>query len=188
MRLATEINPESRDNFIEHHIPMLSDRRRNGEGFFPKVLIISVTSRCNFTCPDCFNNSFTGKEDLKPDVLDRILYESEGKGTRIVALSGGEPLSRGDLFDIIKRHPALYFQIFTNGALITEEVAETISSLGNVMPFLSLEGDEELTDKRRGEGCYQKVFGAMERLKKRGVIFGANVMVTPANFQSNTSE
>src|SRR3972149_451741 len=114
MRLSAEINPESRDNFIEHHIPMLSDRRRNGEGFFPMVLIISVTSRCNFTCPDCFNNSFTGREDLKPDVLHRILRESEGKGTRIVALSGGEPLTRGDLFDIIKMHQAPYFQIFTN--------------------------------------------------------------------------
>jgi len=186
-RLAAEINANCRESFIKHHIPLLFDGQFKAKGFFPKVLIISVTSRCNFACRDCFNNAFSEKKELGREVLNRMLSEAEEKGTKIVALSGGEPLTRRDIFDIIERHPELYFQIFTNGSLISEAVAERIAKLGNVMVFISLEGDEELTDKRRGKGCYRKVFDATKLLKKQGIIFGSNVMVTPENFNSVTS-
>ena len=188
VRLATEINPRCKSSFLSHHMPLLIERNGGNKGFFPKVLIISVTSRCNYACPDCFNNTFSEKSDLPPEVLDRILFEAEEKGTKIVALSGGEPLTRIDLFDIIERHPGLYFQIFTNGSLISDEIAKRMARLGNVMPFISLEGDKTLTDKRRGVGCYQKVFKAMKHLKRNGIIFGSNVMVTSDNFDSATSD
>jgi MoaA/NifB/PqqE/SkfB family radical SAM enzyme len=187
-RLSTEINPRCREIFMNHHIPMLFKSDNGKEGFFPKVLIISVTARCNFTCPDCFNNTFKGKGDLSTDVLDKILWEAEAKGTKIVALSGGEPIVRSDLLDIIRRHPGLYFQIYTNGSLISSVFARTAAELGNVMPFISLEGSEKLTDKRRGPGCWKGALDAMKRLSKHGVIFGSNVMVTPENFESATSD
>jgi MoaA/NifB/PqqE/SkfB family radical SAM enzyme len=187
-RLASGINPKIRANFLNHHIPMLYQTNKGGDGFVPGIIIISVTSRCNFTCHDCFNSSFRGDEDLSADVLDRVLFEAGSMGTGIVALSGEEPLMRKDLFDIIERHPKLYFQLFTNGSLITESVAERIANLGNVLPFISLEGGRALTDRRRGEGCYQRVLDAMSRLQERKVIFGSNVMVTPVNFFEATSK
>lgn len=185
-RLAAEINPRCREMFVRHHVSLLFNQRKN-KNFFPKVLIVSVTSKCNFACADCFNNAFSEKKELGREVLDRILSEAEEKGTEIVALSGGEPLIRRDIFDIIERHPGVYFQIFTNGSLISEKIVQRIAELGNVMPFISLEGDEEMTDKRRGKGSYKKVFDVMKLLKKHGIIFGSNVMVTPENFNSTTS-
>jgi len=186
-RLSREVSPGCRRSFLQSHVPLLF-QTQDGKGFFPKVLIISVTSRCNFTCKDCFNNTFHERADLDEHVLDRLLTEAEEEGTRIVALSGGEPLMRRDLLDIVARHRRLYFQVFTNGSLIDEAVAERMERLGNVMPFISLEGGEEETDCRRGRGCYRRVLRAMERLKSHGVIFGANVMVTPGNLEKVTSD
>jgi MoaA/NifB/PqqE/SkfB family radical SAM enzyme len=187
-RLSREINPRCRESFLKLHLPMLFRSNEEKKSFFPRVLIISVTSRCNFTCPDCFNNTFKSNGDMSTDVLDKILWEAEEKGTKIVALSGGEPMIRSDLLDIIERHPELYFQIYTNGSLISDEFARRVAKLGNVMPFISLEGSEKLTDKRRGKGCWLKGVNAMKLLKKHGVIFGSNVMVTPENFESATSD
>jgi MoaA/NifB/PqqE/SkfB family radical SAM enzyme len=53
---------------------------------------------------------------------------------------------------------------------------------------LSIEGDRELTDKRRGEGVYDKLINGMDEFRKRGLIFGASVTVTTQNIREVTSE
>ena len=60
--------------------------------------------------------------------------------------------------------------------------------VGNLVPAISLEGFEEATDDRRGNGVYQKVIHAMELLRKKKLIYGISCCYTSANYNSITSE
>ena len=52
--------------------------------------------------------------------------------------------------EILAAHPDCYFQVFTNGQFITDEVASELRALGNVTPLVSVEGNEIISDERRG--------------------------------------
>ena len=56
----------------------------------------------------------------------------------------------GKIFDLLERHRDCYFQIFTNGQLITPEVARRLALVGNATPLVSIEGDAATSDVRRG--------------------------------------
>jgi len=48
------------------------------------------------------------------------------------------------LLDILEAHPDCYFQVFTNGQLITDKVAARLREIGNTTPLISIEGSEVL--------------------------------------------
>ena len=54
-----------------------------------------------------------------------------------------------ELLDLFAAHPDCYFQVFTNGQLITDEIARELARLGNVTPLVSIEGSEIASDERR---------------------------------------
>ena len=58
----------------------------------------------------------------------------------------------------------------------------------NLIPIMSIEGEKEATDKRRGEGVYDKLVSNMDELNKRGLIYGASVTVTTDNLRDVSSE
>ena len=104
-------------------------------------------------------------------------------------LSGGEPLVRKD--DIIKlaqEFPDVTFLAFTNGTLVDEKFAQQMRECGNVSLAFSLEGFEESTDARRGEGTFQKVMHAMDLLNKEGVIYGCSTTYTSRNTEEVGSD
>ena len=74
-------------------------------------------------------------------------------GIYFITISGGEPFIRQDLLDIFAAHNDMFFQVFTNGTLIDERMARTLSDLGNVLPAVSVDGWEKETDARRGPGA-----------------------------------
>ena len=82
--------------------------------------------------------------------MRRILREAKAVGNSFFGILGGEPFLHGDLLPIMAAHPDCYFQVFTNGQLITDEVARELRRLGNVSPLISVEGNELVSDERRG--------------------------------------
>jgi len=82
----------------------------------------------------------------------------------------------------------MYFLTYTNGTLLDEPTVKTLARLGNVAPGISVEGYREHTDKRRGQGVYDKVMEAMDLLKKEGVIFGISVTYTSENIELITRD
>ena len=103
--------------------------------------------------------------------------------------TGGEPLVRkNDLIKLCKKHSDCVFLSFTNATLIDEAFADEMLRVGNFVPAISLEGFEEATDFRRGEGVYQKVTKAIEILRKKKLIYGISCCYTSANYESITSE
>ena len=65
---------------------------------------------------------------------------------------------------------------------------EQMQEVGNLFLALSVEGEPDVNDMRRGEGVYNKVMHAMDLLKEHGLVFGTSICYTSANYKSVTSE
>ena len=166
----------------------LKEKRRRELGFFPPfAMILSPTLRCNLRCKGCYTLGYGMKPELPLEVVDRVLTECAELGIDFVTVLGGEPLVYPHLFSMIERHPAIFFQVYTNGTLMTREKAERIAELGNVAVVVSIEGGERETDAWRGKGVYRKIMKAFEYLNDSRVIIGTSATVTRENVQAVSS-
>ncbi len=186
------LNPNCRDKlainlFINSLLIGAKTRERYKEIYGyppPYLMVISPTMKCNLKCIGCYAGMYQQKEDLDFETVDRILTEVKEKlGIYFVTISGGEPFVWPHLFDIFKKHNDVYFQVYTNGTLITEEIAKKLAEVGNAACAISVEGFEKETDQRRGKGVYNKVLKAMKNLKEAGVLFGFSA--TPTRYNTN---
>ena len=144
----------------------------------PGFVLLSPTACCNLKCKGCYAGSdATRKATLPYDVVNRILNEKVKLwGSHFTVISGGEPFMYRDngktLLDIFEQHLDQYFLVYTNGTLITSEVARRLGELGNVTLAISVEGFEKETDDRRGKGVFRRILKAFENLRDAGVPFG----------------
>ena len=147
------------------------------------------TSACNLHCKGCWAADYGNRLNMSLEQLDNIITQGKKLGTYMYIYSGGEPLVRKD--DIIKlceKHDDCEFLAFTNGTLIDEKFADEMLRVKNFVPAISIEGFEEETDFRRGEGTYQKVIHAMQILKEKKLPFGASLCYTSKNTETIGSE
>ena len=163
-------------------------------GHGPLLLVVSPTGRCNLKCRGCYSESGSKHQNsLTFEVFDRIVREkTELWDSHLNVVSGGEPFMWRDgargLLELAEQHPGDFFMVYTNGTLITDELAERMGELGTVSPAISLEGFERETDERRGRGVYKKILTAFENLRKHGVPFGVSVTPTRENWDVITSD
>ena len=127
-----------------------SKRAAKGKNTFPAFLVMSITSHCNLRCQGCWVTPSDPPQQLSLKQMDKIVTECKNNGSFFFGILGGEPLLHPDLFALIEKHPDAYFQIFTNGTLLTNKIAEKIKKLGNVTPLISVEGNITVSDQRRG--------------------------------------
>lgn len=149
----------------------------------PWAILLDPTSSCNLNCTGCWAGKYTKGDTLEFETIDRIIEEAKELGIYFIVLSGGEPTVYPHLFDIFSKHEDVGFLMFTNGTLIDDKFADNLLKVGNVAPAISIEGFKEATDRRRGPGVYNKIMSAMDRLKERGIVFGASVTVTRENVE-----
>ena len=155
----------------------------------PPFMIMSVTRRCNLRCAGCFVQEH-GRQpgtELTMGEIGVILSEARELGVSVVALAGGEPLTRPEILDVAADFPDLVFPLITNGSLLDDAMLDKLRTLRNVIPVISLEGLEFETDARRGGGVYQRALDTMSRLQERRIFFGTSLMVTRRNFGLVTS-
>ena len=123
---------------------------KRGE-YFPPFLYISVLNSCNLRCQGCWVDVAAKQEKIDEKHLDRLIREASEAGNSFFGILGGEPFMYKGLLDVLAGHPDCYFQIFTNGQLITESHARRMREMGNVTPLISIEGSEIVSDQRRGK-------------------------------------
>ena len=158
----------------------------------PPFLIASITSSCNLHCAGCYSRqNHACTDDLPVDQLtaedwENIFSEARELGISFILLAGGEPLLRWDVINAAGNYPEILFPVFTNGTLLGDKYIELFDRKRNLLPVLSIEGQQEKTDERRGGGVYASVKEAMERIQKSHLIFGASVTATTANLQEVT--
>ena len=159
----------------------------------PSFLIASITSACNLHCAGCYSRCNEATVDSEPvkQLSTRewadIFREAESLGVSFIMLAGGEPLLRWDVIEAAGKMKNILFPIFTNGTYMDDIAFTQLEKCRNLIPVLSIEGDRETTDNRRGEGVYDKLIAAMDRLHERSLLFGASITVTTENIKEVTS-
>ena len=155
----------------------------------PWAILMDPTSACNLHCTGCWAADYGNRLNLTLDELDSIILQGEELGVYLYIYSGGEPLvRRDDILTLCRRHPECTFLSFTNATLIDDAFADAMLEVKNFVPAISVEGFAQDTDFRRGEGTYQKVVDAMERLRKRKLLFGVSCCYTSKNVDTIGSE
>jgi MoaA/NifB/PqqE/SkfB family radical SAM enzyme len=158
-------------------------------GFWPPfVMILSPTLHCNLRCKGCYTLGYGTKPELPYELVKRVLGECQELGIHFITVLGGEPFVYPDLFRMIEEHPQIFFQVYTNGTLMTPEKAKRLSESGNTMVVISIEGYEEETDRWRGKGVYKKIMNAFGDLREARVLIGTSATVTKENVEVVASE
>ena len=168
------------------------DAEENGE-HIPPFLIASITSKCNLHCAGCYSRCNHATVDSAPvkqltdDEWQAVFDEAEQLGISFILLAGGEPMLRRGVIEAAGKRQNILFPIFTNGTYLDEKYLKLFDKCRNLIPIMSIEGDRERTDERRGKGIYDKLIANMDEIKKRGLIFGTSVTVTTKNCREVTS-
>ena len=139
----------------------------------PWTILLDPTSACNLHCAGCWAAEYGNKLNLSFEEIDDIIRQGKELGVYMYIYTGGEPMVRkADLIRLCEKHDDCIFLAFTNGTLIDEAFADEMLRVKNFVPAISLEGFEEATDSRRGEGVYE----------------GISCCYTSVNYDSITSE
>ncbi len=166
--------------------------RKNREKYhcnIPFLILFDPTSACNMKCKGCWSAEYGHKSNLTLDEMRSIVSQGTALGTHVYMLTGGEPLVRkDDIITLCRENPNCMFLCYTNATLIDEAFCLEMKKLGNLTVAVSIEGNEQSNDLRRGEGAYKKSIQAMELLHKNGLIFGISVCYTSQNLPFVTSD
>lgn len=155
----------------------------------PWAILFDPTSACNLKCIGCWASEYGNKNNLTYDEMASIVRQGNQLGTYFYIMTGGEPLVRkDDIIRLAREFNESAFHIFTNGTLIDEKFCEDVRDVGNISFALSIEGTEESTDFRRGEGVYKKVMDAMDLMHKNKLLYGVSVCYTSQNYKQVTSD
>lgn len=168
--------------------PKQEENRKKYGCNIPWAILLDPTSACNLHCTGCWAAEYGNKLNLSFDEIDSIICQGKELGVYMYIYTGGEPLVRKkDLIALCEKHKDCQFLSFTNATLIDEKFADEMLRVKNFIPAISVEGFEEATDGRRGNGTYQKVVKAMEILKEKHLPFGLSCCYTSQNLDSISS-
>ncbi|MDA3893631.1 MAG: radical SAM protein [Salinivirgaceae bacterium] len=163
-------------------------RLKKGE-LFPAFLMISVTDQCNLNCQGCWVKIDNKSKGMNPETLNNIINSSKAKGSYFFGILGGEPVMYPHLIEILEQHSDCYFQLFTNGTLLTDEVAKKLRKLANVTPLVSIEGLEDVSDIRRGaDKVYKRSMTGIDACTSNKLMTGVATSVCKSNFKDLVSE
>lgn len=156
----------------------------------PAFIIASITKACNLHCSGCYDraNTHCNKTEMNKEQWSDIFLQAEDLGVSVVLLAGGEPLTREDVIREAAGHTSILFPVFTNGTMINNSYIEIFDKYRNLIPIVSIEGNEVHTDLRRGKGIYAQTIGALSKLKEHKLLFGVSITVTKDNIDIVTSE
>lgn len=156
----------------------------------PLYIAWEVALRCNAKCLHCYSSSAPDKVDpneLSTDEALSMIDDLADSGLLILAFSGGEPLLRKDIFQLIKKAVSrnLVVNLASNGLLINEKMAKKIASSGVRSVTISLDAsDAEFHDYfRQHLGLFKKTVKAIPLLKNEGVRVVVSFTPTLLNYQ-----
>lgn len=162
-------------------IPKTASERR-------PIVVWNITRACNLKCVHCYNDSGASKADdeLPTEEAKVVLDDLVQFGVPSVLFSGGEPLMRPDLFELIGYavERGLRAVISTNGTLITTEMAKKIKQHGVSYVGISLDGIGDINDKFRGvDGAFDRAVAGIKNCQDAGVRIGLRLTLTKRNVQ-----
>ena len=150
----------------------------------PRKVTWDLTTRCNLLCQHCSNKELSYGEDLNTEQVLFVLKELKDFGIQHISFSGGEPLLRGDIFEILKETKELGIAITlaTNSTLVDADTAFKLSQVGVDSIQTSVDGIGKIHDVFRGvSGAFDKAVRGIENLVKAGLTVVVTTTVTSLN-------
>ncbi|HPR55075.1 MAG TPA: radical SAM protein [Deltaproteobacteria bacterium] len=147
-----------------------------------------VTSACNLRCIHCHVAADRpAPDELNTDEARRFIDDlARVKDFRMLVYTGGEPLVRKDIFELMhhSKQAGLTNVIATNGTLITEETAFRLKEEGLACAAVSLDSwrDEVHDYVRNRENTYELTMNGIRALKKAGIPLQINATAMQYNF------
>ena len=152
------------------------------------VTVWNVTSACNLGCIHCYASATKNarKGELTTEEGKRLIEDLAEMKVPVLLFSGGEPLVREDIFELIEYASNLGIRcsISTNGTLITPEIAERLKECGAVYVGVSIDGLPKTNDRFRGrKGAFEQALEGLENAKDAGINTGIRFTVTKYNYR-----
>lgn len=150
------------------------------------VVVWNVGRRCNLKCVHCYSHSrdkeYSGELSTEQGI--RMLKDFADFGTPVVLFSGGEPLIRPDIFELIEYARSLNLRavISTNGTLIDKNMAKQLKALDLSYAGISLDGLKETHDRFRGvEGAFDMAMEGLTNCQEQGIKVGLRFTINRRN-------
>lgn len=149
------------------------------------MLLAEVTYRCPLHCPYCSNpTAYPGGPELTTAEWRRVLDEAGKLGVLQVGFSGGEPLQRPDLAELVRaaRAAGLYTNLITSAVGLTLKRAEELRDAGLDNIQISFQSDEEaLANRIAGTTAHQTKLNAARMVRELGFPLTVNVVLHRGN-------
>ncbi len=152
------------------------------------VVVWNMTKRCNLKCVHCYaqakGETYQGNE-LSTGEGKKLIDDLAGFGAPVILFSGGEPLLREDLPELIgyATQKGMRAVISTNGTLITEEKARVFARFSLSYIGVSIDGIGSVNDTFRCvEGAYEKALTGIRNAKQVGIKTGLRFTMNKRNF------
>lgn len=166
-------------DIVTHAPPRTAAERR-------PVVVWNVGRRCNLHCRHCYsdseNRAYSG--ELTTVEAKAMIDDLADFGIPVLLLSGGEPLMRPDLLELIAhaRQRGVRVTLSTNGTLIGEDVARSLKGLGVSYVGISLDGIGLTNDRFRGhKGAFEMAMNGFRQCKAVGQRVGLRMTLTRHN-------
>lgn len=149
-----------------------------------KEVIISLTNRCNLKCRMC-DIPLCKEEELTTQEWKTVIRDSSLIGAETVVFSGGEPMLRSDIFELIyfAKNNSLRVCLTSNGVAIDDKAAVNLRDAGVNVVNISIDGSRGAHDYLRGDGAFNKAVGALDSLHRHRIETTIASIISKYNYQ-----
>jgi len=151
----------------------------------PYALLAEITYRCPLHCPYCSNpTQARNDQELTTNEWTRVIREAAALGVLQIGLSGGEPLVRRDLPDLVRaaREANLYTNLITSGIGLDDDRVRGLRDAGLDSVQLSFQSDNtDLADEIAGARAHQHKLDAAAKIRAAGIPLSLNFVIHRRN-------
>jgi len=170
------------------YAPGVHGQRHGAAAGMGPVVSWNVTRTCNLKCVHCYSDSdarqYSG--ELTTVEAKRFIDDCAAFRVPVLLLSGGEPLIRPDVFELVEyaNGKGIRTTFSTNGTLIDLATAKRIKALGVGYVGISLDGLGEANDRFRGQqGAFQAALAGIRNCLSVGQRVGLRFTINRHNLQ-----
>jgi PqqA peptide cyclase len=151
----------------------------------PYALLAEITYRCPLHCPYCSNpTQARNDQELTTNEWTRVIREAAALGVLQIGFSGGEPLARRDLPDLVRaaREANLYTNLITSGIGLDDDRVRALRDAGLDSVQLSFQSDNtDLADEIAGARAHQLKLDAAAKIRAAGIPLSLNFVIHRRN-------
>jgi radical SAM protein with 4Fe4S-binding SPASM domain len=150
------------------------------------IVVFNCTPRCNLRCVHCYSSSDAAcsAPQLSTPQAKTVIDRIADFGCPVLLFSGGEPLLRNDLFELMAyaKQYNLRTVLSSNGTRISESVAAQLAELGLSYAGISLDGPQDIHDRfRQVDGAFLETLNGIANCRRAGIRTGLRFTMTRGN-------